>query len=67
MTQDNASAESSGEKAPSYLSSNYGGIGIALVTGITLFYFWNQKPEKTPPPALPTRPKISDEEFYRMN
>ena len=43
------------------------GAGIALVAGIALFYFWNQKTEKTPPPAPSTKPKISDEEFYRMN
>ena len=72
-TQDNSSEKSSnlssGEKAPSYLSSKhyYGGIGIALVAGIALFYFWNQKPEKTPPPAVLTRPKISDDDFFRMN
>ena len=72
-TQDNPSEKSSNlssaEKASSYLSSNhyYGGVGIALVAGIALLYFWNQKTEKTPPPALPTKPKISDEEFYRMN
>ena len=72
-TQDNPSEKSSNlqsdEKAPSYLSSKhyYGGIGIALVAGIALFYFWNQKPEKTPPPVAPTKPKISDDDFFRMN
>ena len=68
-TQDNSSAESSDEKAPSYLSSKhyYGGVGIALFAGIALFYFRNQKPEKTPSPAAPTRPKISDDDFFRMN
>ena len=72
-TQDNSSEKSSnlssGEKVPSYLSSKhyYGGIGIALVAGIALFYFRNQKPEKTPPPVLPTKPKISDDDFFRMN
>ena len=72
-TQDNpsgkSSEESSGEKAPSYLSSKhyYGGIGIALAAGIAIFYFWNQKPEKTPLPALPTRPEISDDDFFKMN
>ena len=73
-TQDNPSEKSSNlssaEKASSYLSSNhyyYGGVGIALVVGIALFYLWNQKLEKTPPSVPPTKPKISDEEFYRMN
>ena len=69
-TQDNSSAESSDEKPPSYLSSihyYYGGVGIALIAGIALFYFRNQKPEKTPSPAAPTRPKISDDDFFRMN
>ena len=72
-TQDNPSEKSSNlssaEKASSYLSSNhyYGGAGIALVAGVVLFYFWNQKPEKTLPSVPPTKPKISDEEFYRMN
>ena len=73
-TQDNSSEKSSnlssGEKVPSYLLSKhyYGGAGLALVAGIALFYFWNQKPEKTPLPAAPpTRPKISDDDFFRMN
>ncbi len=73
-TQDNPSEKpsnlSSGEKAPSYLSSGqyyYGGVGIALVAGIALLYFWNQKPEKTPPLAPSTKPKISDDDFFRMN
>ena len=69
-TQDNPSEKSSnlssGEKAPSYLSSKhyyYGGIGIALAAGIAIFYFWNQKPEKnkmippSPPPPVPKKPK----------
>ena len=43
------------------------GAGLALIAGIALFYFWNQKPEKTPPPVLPTKPKISDDDFFRMN
>ena len=72
-TQDNPSEKSSNlqsdEKAPSYLSSKhyYGGAGIALVAGVVLFYFWNQKPEKTPAPVPPPRPKISDDDFFRMN
>jgi len=69
-TQDNSSEKASNlSSAPSYLSSKYyyGGAGIVLVAGIAILYFWNQKPEKTPPPAPPTKPKISDEEFYKMN
>jgi len=44
----------------------YGGAGIALVAGIALLYFRNQKPEKTPA-NVPTRPKVSDDDFFRMN
>ena len=71
-TQDNPGEKSSNlqsdKKAPSYLSSKhyYGGVGIALVAGVVLFYFWNQKPEKTPAP-VPPRPKISDDDFFKMN
>ena len=66
---DKSSNLSSGEKPSSYLSSKhyYGGAGIALVAGIALLYFWNQKLEKTLPLAPSTKPKISDDDFYRMN
>ena len=74
-TQDNPSEKSSNlssdEKAPSYLSSKhyYSGAGIALVAGIAIIYFLNKKntiTEKTPP-SVPTRPKISDDDFFRIN
>ena len=45
----------------------YVGAGIALVAGIALFYFWSQKPPQMIPAPVPTRPKVSDDDFFRMN
>lgn len=60
--------EQSKEQKLSNTNLYYGGIGIVLVAGIAVLYCWNQKttPEKTPTP-VPTRPKISDDDFFRMN